>query len=239
MSESTKYYNLKNMKSIDKAEEGIRHSLAQMWQLVARQVQDVKTAIVNNDKELANEVLVRERLIDNYELQIDKRCEQFTALQNPVAIDLRFVLSHLKMNSNLERIADLAEGVASYVVKHQTDKMENGKYNVESMINNVHRMLELAYQSYMSYDTNLALKVLAMDTKVDSCYEEAIVSVSEDLVAKDATEILHMLNFTTSLRRIERMGDRCTNLAENIIFYIDAKELKHSSNIPTYKEESE
>ena len=227
------------MKAIDKAEEGIRYSLAQMWQLVAKQIEDAKIAIVNNDKELANEIMVRERLIDNYELQIDKRCEQFTALQNPVAIDLRFVLSHLKMNSNLERIADLAEGIASYVVKHQTEKLENDKYHVESMINNVHRMLELAYQSYMSYDTNLALKVLTMDTKVDAYYDKAIQAISDNFKSKNSEDTLHLIHFVTSLRRIERMGDRCTNLAENIIFHIDAKELKHSDNIPMYKDDSE
>ena len=142
------------MKTTDRIEDGIRFSLTQMWQLVAKQITDTKNALLTGDMELANKVLMRERLVDNYELQIDKQCEMFTALQNPVAIDLRFVLSHLKMNSNLERIGDLAEGLASFMVKHMNDEFEIHTKEFEDIMDNILRMLELAYQAYINNNTN-------------------------------------------------------------------------------------
>ncbi len=223
------------MKTVDRAEEGITHSLTQMWQLVAKQIFDTKKALKTNDKQLANEVLLRERIIDNYELQIDKRCEQFAAVQSPVAIDLRFVLSHLKMNSNLERIGDMAEGIADFVVYEQQHDLKDDKYSVLAMLDEVFRMLELAFQAYISNDTDLALKIISMDIKVNEIYEKVISLIAKDMVGKSEEQIKELISLVLTVRRAERIGDRCTNLAENIIFHIDAKELKHSENVPLYE----
>ena len=225
------------MRTIDKAEENIKHSLTLMWQLVAKQISDARMAIINFDKQLANEVIVRERIVDNYELQIDKYCEQFTALQNPVAIDLRFVLAHLKMNSNLERIADLAEGLATYVVKYQSEAYGKERYHIADMIELVVRMLELAYQAYLSENSSLAMKLLVMDKDVDDKYSEAMEILAKDVTNKPYEQCREMMYLANTLRRIERMGDRCTNLAENIIFHLDAKQLKHADNIPMFDQE--
>lgn len=221
------------MKTVDKTEESIRYSLTQMWQLVATQINDAKIATLTNDKTIANDVLVRERLVDNYELLIDKSCEQFTALQNPVAIDLRFVLSHLKMNSDLERIGDLAEGVATCVSKHQ-NSIYSKEYNLEELFETILRMLELAYQSYLTNDTELAIKVITTDSEVDLLYHKAMGVLAKECVGKNEQQMRDLLYFSNCLRRIERIGDRCTNLAENIIFHIDARELKHADNIPIF-----
>lgn len=223
------------MRTIEKAEKAIAELLAQMWQAVASQISDSKSAIVNNDKVLANKVLVRERTIDNFELQIDKQCEQFIALQNPAEMNLRFVLSHLKMNSNLERIGDLAEGLANFVIKRQSLKYDKDNYYIETILSTVLRMLELAYQSYIKGDTSLSLKVVEMDKEVNSLYHKGMTALSHDFADKKPKEIQELLYTATLLRRVERIGDRCTNLAENIIFHIDAKELKHSKNIPLFE----
>lgn len=224
------------MKTTDKIEENIIFTLTQMWQLVAKQITDAKNAIMENDKELANNVLVRERIVDNYELQIDKQCEMFTALQNPVAVDLRFMLAHLKMNSNLERMGDLAEGLAMFVIKHQRSEPEESGKDFDELLQHIIRMLELAYQAYVNNDTNLALKVITMDGAIDEMYKTAISNLAKETVGKNAEETEEALYMANALRRVERIGDRCTNLAENIIFHIDARELKHADNIPTFYE---
>lgn len=224
------------MKTTDKIEENIIFTLTQMWQLVAKQITDAKNAIMENDKELANNVLVRERMVDNYELQIDKQCEMFTALQNPVAVDLRFMLAHLKMNSNLERMGDLAEGLAMFVIKHQNRKPQESGRDFDELLQYIIRMLELAYQAYINNDTSLALKVITMDGAIDDMYKTAISNLAKETVGKNEEETEEALYMANALRRVERIGDRCTNLAENIIFHIDAKELKHADNIPTFYE---
>ncbi len=87
-----------------------------MWNLVHSQVVKSNIAMVNFDKNLAREVVSREKRVNGLELKIDRDCENIFALLTPVAVDLRFVLAVLKINSNLERIGDIAEGVAKYIL---------------------------------------------------------------------------------------------------------------------------
>ena len=95
----------------------LRTEVLNMWTLVRSQLVKARQAVSDNDRDLAHEILQTEKRINALELKIDKDCENIIALFNPVAVDLRFVLANLKINSNLERIADIAEGIAKYV-KH-------------------------------------------------------------------------------------------------------------------------
>src|ERR1700757_2928563 len=95
----------------------LKKELGNMWMLVQSQLNKAKDAMVNFDKDLAREVLVKEKRVNSFELKIDRDCENIFALHCPVAIDLRFLLAALKINTNLERIGDIAAGVAKYVVE--------------------------------------------------------------------------------------------------------------------------
>src|ERR1700757_1395148 len=94
----------------------VKKELVNMWILVQSQLNKAKEAMVNFDKDLAREVLVKEKRVNSFELKIDRDCENIFALHCPVAIDLRFLLAALKINTNLERIGDIAAGVAKYVI---------------------------------------------------------------------------------------------------------------------------
>src|SRR6202158_1858951 len=94
----------------------LKQELVEMWILVQSQLNKAKEAMIKFDKDLAREVLVKEKRVNGYELKIDRDCENIFALFCPVAIDLRFLLAALKINSNLERIGDIAEGIAKYVI---------------------------------------------------------------------------------------------------------------------------
>lgn len=102
---------LENELSVLKAE------LVTMWILVQTQMNKTKEAMVQFDKDLAREVLVKEKRVNSYELSVDRSCENILALHNPVAVDLRFILASLKINTNLERIRDIAASIAKYVVE--------------------------------------------------------------------------------------------------------------------------
>src|ERR1700729_1859513 len=94
----------------------LKRELVNMWILVQSQLNKAKEAMVQFDKDLAREVLIKEKRVNSYELKIDRDCENIFALYCPVAIDLRFLLAALKINTNLERIGDIAAGIALYVV---------------------------------------------------------------------------------------------------------------------------
>ena len=95
----------------------LKSELISMWALVSSQMKKSFEALVNNDKELASEVVITEKRINAFELKLDRDCENIIALYTPVAVDLRFVLAVLKINSNLERIGDIARSIAKFVKK--------------------------------------------------------------------------------------------------------------------------
>ena len=94
----------------------LKKEIDEMWTLVYNQLDRAGEAVLTLDKELAQQVIVRERRVNAFELKIDSDVEDVIALYNPVAIDLRFVLAMLKINTNLERLGDFAEGIARFVV---------------------------------------------------------------------------------------------------------------------------
>src|SRR5476649_3054386 len=95
----------------------LKKELISMWILVQSQLNKAKEAMVQFDKDLAREVLIKEKRVNSYELKIERDCENIFALYCPVAIDLRFILAVLKINNNLERIGDIAEGIAKYIIQ--------------------------------------------------------------------------------------------------------------------------
>src|SRR3982751_4709137 len=98
----------------------LKDEAAEMFELVTSQLRKSRTALLSFDKDMASEVTFNEKRVNGLELKIDKDCENIFALMNPVAIDLRFVLAVLKINSNLERIGDIADGIARYVSQSET-----------------------------------------------------------------------------------------------------------------------
>ena len=104
------------MTHLDTEISRLKTDLNEMFSIVITQVEKSKTALFNLDKDLAREVKVNERRVNSFELKLDRDCENIIALFNPVAVDLRFVLASLKINSNLERIGDIAESIALYVI---------------------------------------------------------------------------------------------------------------------------
>src|SRR5580692_5657821 len=95
----------------------LKKELINMWILVQSQLNKAKDAMVLFDKDLAREVLIKEKRVNSFELKIDRDCENIFALHCPVAVDLRFLLAALKINTNLERIGDIAEGIAKYIAE--------------------------------------------------------------------------------------------------------------------------
>ena len=116
------------MKHKEQEMQYLKEEINQMWVLVIAQVEKAKQALLNNDVELALEIISLEKRVDAFELKIDSNCEHYIALYSPVAIDLRLVLSVMKISITLERIADYAAGIARYVVEREchpfTSKMK-------------------------------------------------------------------------------------------------------------------
>lgn len=203
-----------------------------MWTLVQSQLEKAKTALLAGDEELARVVMSREKRVNAFELKIDSDCENYIALFSPVAIDLRFVLSVLKINKTLERIGDFADGIARFVL--ETDEHNQHlplltSLNIEAMFSCVQEMLEKDKLALEEENTALAGVVFTIDNQVDECYTEAIQTLAKHITTHPE-DVLYSLNVVTLLRKIERIGDHCNNIMEELVFYLDAKVLKHQKS---------
>lgn len=202
-----------------------------MWILVQSQLNKAKEAITLYDKDIAHEVLVKEKRVNSFELKIDRDCENIFALYCPVAVDLRFLLAALKTNTNLERIGDIASGIAKYVV----DSPSN--FDMEAMEKSgLIRMYEEAINifadtrtAFENEDTVLARSIFKRDDVLDDINDNSPVAIT-DIIKHDLATLPEALFILSIIRKLERIGDQSKNIAEEIIFYVEAKILKHSKN---------
>ena len=208
----------------------IRDEVSQMWRLVLSQLEKTRQAFLNNDMEQAREVISREKRVDTFELKIDSDCENYIALYNPVAVDLRLALSLIKISSTLERIGDFAEGIARHVVKESRagfpDELRE-QLRIDAMFDAVIEMLSDSFVALDSENTRLSGKILSKDDSVDEAYHNAIRILAKYL-QQHPEDSEYGLKTIIAIRKIERMGDHCSNIVEEIVFYIDAKVLKHA-----------
>ncbi|MDM8153547.1 phosphate signaling complex protein PhoU [Bacteroides gallinaceum] len=211
----------------------IKTEVNDMWQLVYQQLDNAYKSVLNVDMELADKVILREKRVNAFELRIDSDVEDFIALYNPVAVDLRFALAMLKINTNLERIGDYADSIARFVIR--TDlKPENkalfAELQLEDMFDMVLHMLSTTYDALQKQDISLAKSIFDKDETLDILNKNAI-----DTLAAYANEhpedIKLCLEIAGIFRKLERAGDHINNLAEETVFYIDAEVLKHRKSM--------
>jgi phosphate transport system protein len=201
-----------------------------MWTLVNSQLSKARLAFLNFDKDLAREVVLKEKRVNGSELKIDRDCENIFALFCPVAIDLRFLLAVLKINSNLERIGDIAEGIAKYVIDAEAPFTKEllDVTRILPMYEESVKMLEDTQAAFEKEDTILARSVFKKDDFLDDINRQAHKVLERHLKdhPEDTSQALWLLSI---IRKLERVGDQAKNVAEEIIFYLEAKVLKHKN----------
>ena len=142
----------------------LRNEVYEMWTLVYKQMEQVKQAVLDMDADMAKQVLMRERRVDAMELRIDSKVEDIIALYTPVAIDLRFVLAMFKINNDLERIGDYADGMARFVKDAAGTALDAelvGRLRLEEMFSTVLVMMDSLKQALMDEDPAKAAKFFA------------------------------------------------------------------------------
>jgi phosphate transport system regulatory protein PhoU len=241
------------MKHTEKELLLLKEEVSQMWKLVLSQLEKSRQAFLNSDIELAREVASREKRVDAFELKIDSDCENYIALYSPVAIDLRLVLSLIKISITLERIGDFAEGIARHVIEDDCIKVAPQlveELQLEKMFDTLITMLSDSFIALETENTKISGKILAKDDEIDTLYRNSVdvlteymadkqrsVSASSEQSSKSALKVdnsqlsIHKircgLKLMLLIRKLERIGDHCSNIVEEIVFYVDAKVLKH------------
>lgn len=222
------------MKIIEQEIQQLKACISEMWTLVYKQLYNAGEALLTNDRELAHKVICHERRVNAYELKIDSDCEDIIALYAPVAIDLRFVLAMYKVNTNLERLGDFAEGIARFVLNlpdsEPIDPQLIKDTRVEEMLHAILEMFSLTKEAFEKEDSEIASGVFMKDNLVDEINHDAIEIIAR-YVEQNPGRALPALYLCGVIRKMERFGDHCTNIAEELVFFLEAKVLKHGGKV--------
>jgi phosphate transport system protein len=216
------------MSHLDIEIKRLKTEMLEMFDIVRLQIKKSHESLLNMDTELAREVNFNEKRVNALELKIDKDCENIFALFNPVAVDLRFVLAVLKINYNIERIGDIADGISRYVVeaKEPFDKILIKETRLNEMFDMARLMLEDVRNAFDFEDTKIARGIFQKDDFLDEINRNAN-KVIENFIKSNPDKIEQSLHIVSTIRKLERTGDQIKNVAEEIIFYMEAKVLKH------------
>lgn len=216
------------MTHLEEVLSSLNTEVQSMALLVLKQLKKTKEALLNFDKTLAQDVLHGEKRVNAFELKIDMLCENIVALYNPVAKDMRMVFAFFKINSHLERMGDYAKNISIDVsnLEKPYDPALLQSLKIETMFEIADEMISQNIAAMTINDTEAARSIFDMDLKLNALNYNGNKLIAEYM--KDHNEqIPELLNLSSTLRRLERVGDYNTNIAEELIFYFDAMVLKH------------
>ena len=206
--------------------ENLRRRLILMGSEVEKQIRSAIEALTDGSVEKARAVIARDEEIDRLENQIEEETIQLLALEQPVAIDLRFLVAVLKINNDLERIGDHAVNIAEGAVRLAGKAPFQPAIGLRTMSEMVQRMLRESLDAFIARDAALAKKVIQEDDLLDA-KNEGVIRQLLTYMAETPSLISHSLELISVSKNLERVGDLATNIAEDTIFIAEAKLVKH------------
>jgi len=209
--------------------EDVRSKVLQMGGVVEEQLARAVKAMVTADVELARQVVAGDATVNALEVEIDDECTRIVARRQPAASDLRLVMAVIRAINDLERIGDEVKRVAKMVDEVMEGTLEEDiRQEIEHMGNQVRTMLRQVLDAFARTDVKAAVAVARADKKVDMKYR-AITRQLITYMAQDPRSIPTVLNVLWAARALERVGDRCQNLAEYVIYLVIGKDVRHAS----------
>jgi phosphate transport system protein len=206
----------------------IRQSLLRMGGVVERMIQEAMRALMDRDQPRAQAVIRTDDEVDHLQVETDALCNRMLALQQPTAVDLRFLVATMKIATDLERMGDSAVNVAQAVEVLNQEPPLKPYIDLPRLADLTQSMVRDALDSFVRKDARAALDVCKRDDDVDGLYKqlfrELVTYMIED--PKNITRALHLLLIA---RNYERIADHATNVAEDVIFYVEGRDIRHSS----------
>ncbi|MEO8666152.1 MAG: phosphate signaling complex protein PhoU [Ignavibacteria bacterium] len=218
--------------------EQLKTKIIKMGSLVEEQIEFAFRALFEGNIELAKIVISRDDEVDKYDIKIDKLCQRIFALTQPVAFDLRLIMTALMINSDLERMGDIAVNIserAESLIGHN-DLMK--KLRVDEMANKVRRMIKMSIDCFVNGDAELAKEVIKVDVEIDKLDTQIFDNITLEM-RSNPDLIIPSAHILTLIKNIERLADHATNIAEDVIFLIDAKIIKHSKDPENLKKKED
>ena len=211
---------------LEKEIEKLKSSLLQVGTLVEEAVRDSVRSFSEKDLDLAELIIENDDKIDQLEVEVEEDCLKILALHQPVAIDLRYIIAVLKINNDLERIADLAVNIASrtkFLAEKSTIILPGSLFTIAEK---VEYMLKMSLDSLVKSDTEKAKSVLVADNEVDDLHSN-MYKIAREKIESDPSKIEQWFNVIGISRYLERAADHTTNIAEDVIYLVDGDITRH------------
>lgn len=201
--------------------------LLKMASLTEEAINKSVEAIKNQDKKLAEEVIQNDQQIDDLEIKIEEQIIDLLALYQPMAIDLRFLTTAMHINLQLERVADLAVNISHKVVELADQPLLKPLIDLPKLSDVARKMVKDAIDAFVKRDKSLAKQVIMNDAESDLLRNRIMKELIYDYMAKDGTTAPRAVPLLLAARDLERICDHATNIAEDVIYMIQAKFVKH------------
>ncbi len=217
--------------------DGLRQELLSVGARVEKNIGDAMQALISQNVELAGDVLKRDPAIDYAEIQIDEHCLSLLALRQPVARDLRFITTALKIVKDMERVGDIASDICQHTVELTQAAPVETPETIQRMGRSTQRMLKKALDAFVNRDADLAREVLDEDDQVDDLYRETVHELIGAMIARqdNIDQLSHLLGVA---KHLERIGDHSCNIAEMVVFLVEGKDIRHWEKIKDLSPES-
>jgi phosphate transport system protein len=208
--------------------ERVINNVMHMGGLVEKQLSDALAAVGNNDEELAKQVLTNDYQINAYEVSIDDECTRIIAKRQPAAGDLRLIMAIVKTIADLERIGDEAEKIAKVALESFSPKQQDLLLSLDNLGRKVLEFLQASLDAFTRMDVDTAINIHQTDDIINREYE-ALMRQLMTYMMEDPRSIPQVMTVIWSARALERIGDRCQNICEYIIYFVKGKVVRHTT----------
>ncbi|QOL25377.1 phosphate signaling complex protein PhoU [Thalassotalea sp. LPB0316] len=208
--------------------ENVINHVMHMGGLVEKQLGDSLKAVYENDRELAQKVLSSDYKINNLEVSIDDECTRIIAKRQPAAGDLRLIMAVIKTIADLERIGDEAEKIAQVALESFDSKQQDLLMSLDNLGRSVLSLLQDTLDAFTRMDVEAAIKSHKADKNIDRNYD-ALMRQLMTYMMEDPRSIPSVMTAMWAARSIERIGDRCQNICEYIIYFVKGKVVRHTN----------
>ncbi|SMC97699.1 phosphate uptake regulator, PhoU [Desulfocicer vacuolatum DSM 3385] len=206
--------------------EKIKKELLSLGAMVEHRLQQAMHSIKTADTTLARQIIETDVEIDQREIEVEEECLKILALYQPVATDLRFLVAVIKINNDLERIADYAANIARRF-ETSAQAPDKFRYDYTAMADQAGKMLKLSLDALVHWNVDMAYDVRNMDKEVNAMRNDAYDSMKKD-IQKHPKMVSEIINMYLISRHLERIGDHSTNIAEEVIYLIEGEIIRHT-----------
>ncbi len=212
----------------DEELKALKEKILRMGALVEEQIRNAIKALVERDSDLARQVIANDHRVNAMDVEVDEDCLRLIALHQPMAKDLRFITTAMKISTELERMSDLAENIAERAIELNEEPQLKPYIDIPRMAEHAQRMVKEALDAFVNGDNTLARKVCADDDFIDDLTHQIFRELLSYMI-EDPHTISRAVRITFVAKYIERVADHATNVAELVVYLVEGKIIRHTT----------